>query len=129
MRQYYIYIMASVSGVLYTGVTNNLPSRVTQHKTKAVKGFTARYNINQLVYYETTESIQTAIQREKQIKGWSRAKRIELINSMNPEWRDLSLDFMYPPVWHSEELSDEESSKPNLNIKSSERLDASLRSA
>lgn len=69
MRQYYIYIMASVSGVLYTGVTNSLPHRVTQHKTKAVKGFTSRYNINQLVYYETTESIQTAIQREKQIKG------------------------------------------------------------
>ena len=99
------------------GVTNNLPSRVTQHKTRAVKGFTARYNINQLVYYETTESIQTAIQREKQIKGWSRAKKVDLINSMNPEWRDLSLDFMDPPVCHSEERGDEESSNPNLNIK------------
>ncbi len=116
MRQYYIYIMASVSGVLYAGVTNNLPSRVTQHKTKSVKGFTTRYNINQLVYYETTGSIQTAIQREKQIKGWSRAKRVELINSMNPEWRDLSLDFMDPPVCHSEEHGDEESSNPKVNI-------------
>jgi putative endonuclease len=122
MRQYYIYIMASVSGVLYTGVTNNLPSRVTQHKTKSVKGFTARYNINQLVYYETTESIQTAIQREKQIKGWSRARRVELINSMNPEWRDLSLDFMDPPVCHSEEHDDEESSNQHaLSFRGAQR--------
>ena len=101
MRQYYIYILTSASGVLYTGVTNSLTHRTAQHKTKSVKGFTSRYNINQLVYYEVTESIQTAIQREKQIKGWSRAKKIELINSINPEWRDLSLDFMDPPDNHS----------------------------
>jgi putative endonuclease len=65
IKQYYTYIMASASAVLYTGVTNSLTHRTTQHKTKSVKGFTSRYNINQLVYYEVTESIQTAIQREK----------------------------------------------------------------
>ncbi len=75
--------------VLYTGVTNNLRRRVVEHKTKMIKGFTNRYNIDKLVYYEVTENIESAILREKQIKGGSRFKKIRLINDMNPTWDDL----------------------------------------
>ena len=94
MKEYYVYIMSSISGVLYTGVTNNLPRRVLQHKKKTNKGFTAKYNVKHLVYYENTSDIGAAIAREKQIKDWTRAKKVQLINSVNPEWRDLSKDFM-----------------------------------
>ncbi|OGE76574.1 MAG: endonuclease [Candidatus Doudnabacteria bacterium RIFCSPLOWO2_01_FULL_48_57] len=79
--------------VLYTGVTSGLVGRVWQHKQKLVEGFTKKYNINKLIYYEITESIASAIAREKQIKGWTRAKKIALIETMNPEWRDLSDEF------------------------------------
>jgi len=75
--------------VLYTGVTNNLQRRVIEHKEKTLEGFTKRYNVNKLVFYEVAESIESAILREKQIKGGSRKDKIELINSMNNEWRDL----------------------------------------
>ena len=89
-RQYYIYIMTNKRNtVLYTGVTNDLKKRVYEHKEKLVNGFTKRYNITKLVYYEVFENIESAILREKQIKGGSRQKKIELINSMNKEWRDL----------------------------------------
>ena len=90
MKQYYAYIMASKSRRLYTGITSNLEGRVYQHKHKLVDGFTARYNINRLVYYETTNDVHAAIAREKQIKGWLRAKKIALIESVNPKWEDLS---------------------------------------
>ena len=75
--------------VLYTGVTNNLKRRVYEHKKKLVEGFTKKYNIGKLVYYEVCEDIESAILREKQIKGGSRQKKIELVNCMNREWRDL----------------------------------------
>ena len=89
-RPYYIYIMTSEQDtVLYTGVTNNLIKRVYEHKEKLVKGFTKRYNIAKLVYYEVFEDIEAAILREKQIKGGSRQKKIKLVNSVNKEWRDL----------------------------------------
>ena len=78
--------------VLYTGVTNDLSRRVEEHKSKVVKGFTKRYNVNKLVYYEVTESIESAILREKQIKGGSRNDKIQLVNSMNHEWHDLSYE-------------------------------------
>ena len=81
---------ASLSRTLYTGVTNNLMRRVDEHKKKLVPGFTSKYNIQFLVYYEVSTSIHVAITREKQIKGWLREKKIALINSMNPEWKDLS---------------------------------------
>ncbi len=90
MRQYYVYIMASLSRRLYTGVTNNLARRVFEHKTKKVDGFTKRYHIGRLVYYETHRYILNAIRREKEIKGWRREKKIMLIESMNPAWKDLS---------------------------------------
>ena len=78
--------------VLYTGVTNDLNRRVYEHKEKQAEGFTKQYNVDKLVYYEVCEDIESAILREKQIKGWLRRKKIALIESMNPEWRDLSLD-------------------------------------
>jgi putative endonuclease len=93
MAEYYVYIMTNRSHTLYTGVTNDLERRVHEHKMKLVGGFTARYNITKLVYFETTGDIESAIAREKQIKGWLRKKKIALIESVNPEWRDLSLDW------------------------------------
>jgi putative endonuclease len=89
-RTFYVYILASKSRVLYTGITNNLGRRLLEHKNKLVKGFTSKYNINQLVYYEEYNSPQDAILREKQIKGWLRIKKINLIEEINPEWKDLS---------------------------------------
>ena len=94
MKQYYVYIMTNKSRTLYTGVTNNLQRRVYQHKNKLIDGFTKKYNITKLVYYETTNNISAAIAREKQIKGWLRRKKIALIKSVNPEWRDLSQEIL-----------------------------------
>ena len=89
-KQYYIYIMTNKrNSVLYTGVTNDLKKRVYEHKEKLVKGFTKKYNITKLVYYEICEDIEEAILREKKIKGGSRAKKIALVDSTNKEWRDL----------------------------------------
>ncbi len=93
MAEYYVYIMTNGKRTLYTGVTNNLYRRVSEHKEKLVPGFTKRYNIDYLVYVENTNDVIAAITREKQIKGWTRAKKISLIESSNPEWRDLSLDW------------------------------------
>ncbi len=89
-RTYYVYILTNESGTLYTGVTGNLKKRVWQHKTKEVKGFTQKYNIDRLIYYETFGDVWSAIAREKQIKGWVRRRKLELIASMNAEWHDLS---------------------------------------
>lgn len=77
-------------GTLYTGMSNNLEKRVYQHKKKLVDGFTKKYNLTKLVYYESTNDVKVAILREKQIKGWLRSKKIDLIESMNPDWKDLS---------------------------------------
>ncbi|MFA6451306.1 MAG: GIY-YIG nuclease family protein [bacterium] len=93
MRQYYVYIMANETRTLYTGVTNNIYRRVREHKNKLFSGFTAKYNVNRLVYVDTTQYINAAITREKQIKGWSREKKIALIESVNPDWNDLSEDW------------------------------------
>ena len=90
---YYVYIMMNRSRTLYTGVTSNLERRVYEHKQKLVPGFTSKYNITQLVYYETCADVREAIAREKQIKGWLRAKKIALIESVNPEWKDLSTEW------------------------------------
>jgi len=83
--------MTNKSRTLYTGVTNDLERRVYEHKQKLVPGFTAKYNITRLVYFEVTQDVQAAITREKQIKGWLRSKKIALIESVNPEWKDLSM--------------------------------------
>ena len=85
-KSYCVYIMTNPSRTLYVGVTNDLERRVHQHKLKQIPGFTARYNITQLVYYEETSDVLAAIAREKTIKGWLRAKKIALIESVNPTW-------------------------------------------
>jgi len=90
VKQYYIYIMANRSRTLYTGVTNDLERRAYEHKKKLVPGFTAKYNIDRLVYFETAEDVHAAIFREKQIKGWRRGKKLALIESVNPGWNDFS---------------------------------------
>ena len=90
MKRYFVYIMTNLSGTLYTGVTNNLMRRVLEHKCKLLPGFTCKYNLNRLAYFEEFGDIRAAIGREKQIKGWLRAKKIALIESKNPDWRDLS---------------------------------------
>ncbi|MEO0023403.1 MAG: GIY-YIG nuclease family protein [candidate division WOR-3 bacterium] len=91
-RQFYVYLMASRTGTLYLGVTADLRRRVYEHKHKLIPGFTARYNINRLVWYEVYEDPVNAITREKQIKRWRREKKEALIRQMNPGWRDLSPD-------------------------------------
>jgi len=89
--EYCVYIMANQNNTtLYTGVTNNLQRRVNEHKQNTIPGFTKKYNLHKLVYFEVTNDVQAAILREKQIKGGSRQKKLDLINAMNPEWRDLS---------------------------------------
>ncbi|MEM7716905.1 MAG: GIY-YIG nuclease family protein [Cyanobacteria bacterium P01_A01_bin.68] len=89
-EQYYIYIIRNqYNTVLYTGVSNDLIRRVYEHKEKLIAGFTKKYNVNKLVYYEIFTDINSAITREKQIKAGSRQKKIDLVNSMNPQWCDL----------------------------------------
>ncbi len=88
---YYVYILSnSNNNVIYTGITNNLPRRVYEHKHHLIKGsFTATYNVDKLVYYEATENVYSAISREKQIKGWNRKRKNQLIETMNPQWVEL----------------------------------------
>ena len=90
--QYYVYILTNENGnVLYTGITNDLIRRVYEHKNHLDKGsFTARYNVEKLVYYDVTPDVTAAIEREKQIKGWNRKRKDKLIESKNPNWDDLS---------------------------------------
>ena len=93
-KQYYVYIITNRSKTLYTGVTDDLIRRVYEHKNKLVEGFTKKYNITRLVYFEETNDVQSAIAREKQIKGWLRSKKIALIDSLNPKWNDLSEEWL-----------------------------------
>ena len=93
MAEYYVYIMTNKSRLLYTGVTNDLARRVHEHKQNLVDGFTRRYNITRLAYYESTSDIESAITREKQIKGLLRRKKIALIETANPTWKDLSSEW------------------------------------
>jgi putative endonuclease len=89
-KQYFVYIMTNKwNKVIYTGVTNDLQRRVLEHKSKTLKGFTKRYNVNKLVHFEVSEDVESAILREKQIKGGSRKDKIELVNSTNSDWHDL----------------------------------------
>jgi putative endonuclease len=87
---YYVYIVASLSRTIYVGITNELAKRVYQHKHKLLGGFTARYNVDRLVYFEHTTNANAAIARESEMKKWSRAKKVALIEATNPEWRDLA---------------------------------------
>ena len=94
-RQYYVYLLASKrNGTLYLGVTSNLIKRVYEHKNNLVSGFTQKYKIHNLVYYETTDDINSAITREKQLKKWKRTWKMELIEKNNPGWRDLYFELI-----------------------------------
>jgi putative endonuclease len=91
---YYIYILTNWSNkVIYIGVTNNLQRRLYEHKNKLIDGFTNKYNLNKLVYYECFSNINDAIRREKELKKWRREKKNNLVENMNPDWRDLGFEF------------------------------------
>ena len=91
VHQYFIYLLTNWNNkVMYVGVTNNMERRVYEHKNKLVEGFTKKYNVNKLVYFEDTNDVMAALTREKEIKKWRREKKDALVNTLNPEWRDLS---------------------------------------
>jgi putative endonuclease len=92
-HRYFVYILSSRTKRLYIGVTNDLERRVAQHKRREVEGFTSRYNIDRLVYYEETNDVWAALNREKQLKGWVRIRKLELVSDLNPEWRDLATEW------------------------------------
>jgi putative endonuclease len=96
MKEYFVYIMANEARTIYVGVTNSLERRVYQHKNKLVEGFTSMYGLHKLVYYAATNAVREAIAWEKRIKGWTRAKKVALIEETNPHWDDLSAG------WYSE---------------------------
>ena len=94
-KTYYVYILASKrNGTLYIGVTNDLERRLYEHRNNLIEGFTNKYNVHHLVYYEDVNDVQSALQREKQLKRWTRKWKIELIEKVNPEWLDLAEDFI-----------------------------------
>jgi len=93
MKQYYVYIMTNQSGTLYTGVTNDLTRRIYEHKQGIGGQFTSRYRVTKLLYFEETRDILAAPAREKQLKGWRRARKLELITKDNPKWVDLSANW------------------------------------
>ncbi len=97
VREYYFYMMASYRGALYAGVTNDLTRRVYEHQQKVVEGFTKKYNVTKLVYYEAADRIEAAIEREKQVKGWLRRKKVALIESVNRYWEDLAKEWYDEP--------------------------------
>ncbi|MGB6385405.1 MAG: GIY-YIG nuclease family protein [Terriglobales bacterium] len=92
-KKYWVYIVASHTGTLYIGMTNNLYVRLAQHKSGEIEGFSSKYHCNRLMYWETFDDVLNAIDREKQLKGWRRAKKIVLIESKNPRWEDLGEKF------------------------------------
>jgi len=98
MGKYYVYIMTNKSKTLYTGITNDIGRRVFEHKNKLIRGFTKRYNITRLVYCESVDNVNAAISREKQIKGWLRSKKIALVEADNPDWKDLSEEWLGLPT-------------------------------
>ena len=97
-HSYAVYILGSISGTLYIGVTNNLKFRVSQHKDHSFGGFTAKYEVDRLLYFEIFREVTDAIKREKQLKGWRREKKIALIEKDNPQWKDLSREWFQPPL-------------------------------
>lgn len=93
-KTYYVYLLTNWNNqVMYVGVTNNLERRIYEHRNKLVDGFTKKYNVEKLVYFETASDVLAAIEREKQIKKWRREKKNQLVVGMNPEWKDLSVEW------------------------------------
>ena len=108
MKQFYVYIMTNVARTLYVGITNNIERRVWEHKQGLMEGFTKQYGLTQLVYLAETNDVREAIAREKQLKGWKRAKKVALIEEMNPYWEDLSAG------WYSEGKPYRQANDPSL---------------
>lgn len=104
--KYWFYVMASLSGTLYSGMTNNIEKRVSQHKNKLIEGFSAKYGCDRLVYFESFDDVRIAIDREKEVKGWSRKKRIALLESRNPRWEDMALNWGYPILMKNESIAE-----------------------
>ena len=98
-KRCFVYIMTNPSKTLYTGMTNSIRRRVREHKLRLTPGFAAKYNITRLVYCETFEDVRNAIEREKQVKAWTRVKRVALIESTNPKWDDLSREWDQPQTF------------------------------
>lgn len=103
--KFWVYIMSSRSGTLYIGMTNDIDKRVEDHKLKLIEGFSSKYNCTRLVYYESFDDVRNAIDREKQLKGWRRSKKVALIESIHPKWQDLS------EKWGSEMLFSQQAMK------------------
>jgi putative endonuclease len=92
MNDYYVYILTNeYNNVMYTGMTNNLRRRVYEHKSGEIEGFTKKYNVHKLVYFENTHDVKAAIQREKQLKGWTRERKNALVEAVNPEWKEIQV--------------------------------------
>ena len=125
MSDYYVYIMTNRSGTLYIGVTNDIYRRVLEHRTGAKLGFTSRYQMTRLLYVETTNDVNAAIAREKQLKGWTRKRKIELARSLNPHWTDLSKG------WYEGESNGEAPSSRDQILRSAQndRIDSAPSSA
>jgi putative endonuclease len=98
LREYYVYIMASHRGTLYIGVTNDLTRRVYEHRNKVAPGFTAKYNVSKLVYFESSDDVASAIARERQIKAWRRSKKVTLLENANLYWDDLASEWFDHPT-------------------------------
>lgn len=110
-HQYAVYLMASPTGTLYIGMTGDLYVRVMQHKAGEIEGFTKTYHCNRLVYYEIYDNVHRAISREKQLKGWSRAKKIALIESKNPRWKDLAENWGKERLFSNQSIKEAEQKK------------------
>ncbi len=104
-HKYWVYIVASVTGTLYIGMTNCIERRVAEHKDREFEGFANQYHCDRLVYYESFQFVQDAIKREKQLKGWLRSKKIALIESKNPRWEDLAEKWGAPMAFAGESIS------------------------
>ncbi|MBM4348320.1 MAG: GIY-YIG nuclease family protein [Deltaproteobacteria bacterium] len=97
LKQYYVYMLTNKTNrVLYIGVTNDLERRIFEHKNKLVEGFSKKYNLNKLIYYEVTTDVRSALEREKQLKNWHRDWKLNLVKNFNPEWKDLAGKFETP---------------------------------
>jgi putative endonuclease len=128
-KRYYVYIMSSRSLTLYTGVTGDIYHRALQHKAVEVEGFTKRYHINRLVYYETFKYVNNALTREKQVKAWTRAKRLALIKTMNPAWQDLAEGWGEPTKLQIPHFVRDDNPKKNDNDKDRAPLPSKAKTA
>ena len=111
-HEYFAYIVCSRTGTLYIGVTNSISRRALQHKRGEIEGFASKYHCDRLVYYERYQHVQKAIAREKQLKGWSRAKKIALIESRNPRWEDLAEKWGAEMLFANQSIEDALNNKP-----------------